>query len=86
MTTGLLTPSHVMILLIAVLIVLGPKRLPQAGRSLGRGFREFKDGITGRDDHAEQQLPAPARSAAPAVETVATTADQAPATEPPPSA
>ncbi len=39
----------VVILLIA-LIIFGPKRLPEMGRSLGRGMREFKDSITGKDD------------------------------------
>ena len=39
-------PAHIALLLIVVLIVLGPKRLPQAGRSLGRGMREFRDGIS----------------------------------------
>lgn len=42
MTTGLLTPSHIAILLIVVLLILGPKRLPQAGRALGQSLREFK--------------------------------------------
>lgn len=50
MTTGLLTPTHVAILLIVVLLILGPKRLPQAGRALGRSLREFKDGITGCEE------------------------------------
>jgi sec-independent protein translocase protein TatA len=48
MPTGLLTPSHVAILLIVALLILGPKRLPEAGRALGTGIREFKDAITGR--------------------------------------
>ena len=39
------------------LLILGPKRLPAAGRSLGRGISEFKDGITGRTD-ARADLPA----------------------------
>ena len=39
----------VVILLIA-LIIFGPKRLPEMGRSLGRGMREFKDSITGHND------------------------------------
>ncbi len=40
MTTGPLTPTHVAILLIVVLLILGPKRLPQAGHALGQGLRE----------------------------------------------
>jgi sec-independent protein translocase protein TatA len=42
----------VVILLIA-LIIFGPKRLPEMGRSLGRGMREFKESITGKDDEYE---------------------------------
>jgi sec-independent protein translocase protein TatA len=49
MPTGLVTPTHVAILLILALLILGPKRLPEAGRALGTGIREFKDAITGRD-------------------------------------
>jgi sec-independent protein translocase protein TatA len=47
MTTGLLNPSHIVLLLLVALIILGAKRLPQAGRSLRRGMREFRDGISG---------------------------------------
>ena len=42
-------PMELVIVLAIALIILGPKRLPDAGRSLGRGLREFKDGIAGRD-------------------------------------
>jgi sec-independent protein translocase protein TatA len=38
------------VVLLVVLIIFGPKRLPQMGRSLGSGMREFKDGITGKSD------------------------------------
>jgi sec-independent protein translocase protein TatA len=38
-------PEMIVVLVVALLF-LGPKRLPEAGRSLGRGIREFKDGIT----------------------------------------
>jgi sec-independent protein translocase protein TatA len=38
---------EMLIVLVIALIVLGPKKLPDAGRSLGKGIREFKDGITG---------------------------------------
>jgi sec-independent protein translocase protein TatA len=41
---------EILILLLIVLLIFGPKRLPEMGRSLGRGMREFKDSITGRDD------------------------------------
>jgi sec-independent protein translocase protein TatA len=41
---------EVLILLLVVLLVFGPKRLPEMGRSLGRGMREFKESITGKDD------------------------------------
>lgn len=40
-------PMELIIVLVIALIVLGPKRLPQAGRSLGKGMREFKDSLTG---------------------------------------
>jgi len=42
-------PTELIIVLVLALIVLGPKRLPDAGRSLGRGLREFKDSLTGAD-------------------------------------
>ena len=41
---------EILILLLVVLLVFGPKRLPEMGRSLGRGMREFKDSIAGKDD------------------------------------
>ena len=42
-------PLEIAILLIIALLVFGPKRLPEMGRSLGRGMREFKESITGKD-------------------------------------
>lgn len=41
---------EILIVLVIALLVLGPKKLPEAGRSLGNGMRSFKDAITGRDD------------------------------------
>jgi sec-independent protein translocase protein TatA len=50
---------EVILVLVVALLFLGPKRLPEAGRSLGRGIREFKDGITGNDDdHGTSQATA----------------------------
>jgi sec-independent protein translocase protein TatA len=42
-------PLEIVIILVIVLIIFGPKRLPDLGRSLGRGMREFKDSVTGKD-------------------------------------
>ena len=41
------------VILIILLLVFGPKRLPEMGRSLGRGMREFKDSVTGKDEDDE---------------------------------
>jgi sec-independent protein translocase protein TatA len=40
---------EILLVLLVVLLVFGPKRLPEMGRSLGRGMREFKDSVTGND-------------------------------------
>jgi sec-independent protein translocase protein TatA len=47
---GWIGPWELLILLLVVLLVFGPKRLPEAGRALGKGMREFKDSITGKDE------------------------------------
>jgi sec-independent protein translocase protein TatA len=63
-------PMELIIVLVIALIVLGPKRLPDAGRSLGRGLREFKGAISSHgdddDDDARDAAPEPiARRAEP---------------------
>ena len=47
-------PMEIIIVCVIALIVLGPKRLPDAGRSLGRGIREFKNGISGTDEKKDR--------------------------------
>ena len=47
--------TGLIVLLIVALLVFGPKRLPEIGRSLGRGMREFKDSISGDKDRDEER-------------------------------
>ena len=49
---------ELIVLLLVILLVFGPKRLPEMGRSLGRGMREFKDSISGDKDRHEERRPA----------------------------
>jgi sec-independent protein translocase protein TatA len=46
---------QVAIVLVIALIVFGPKRLPELGKSLGTGMREFKDSITGKNDEEKAE-------------------------------
>jgi sec-independent protein translocase protein TatA len=48
-------PMELVIVLVIALIVLGPKRLPEVGRSVGRGMREFKESISGENDHRDDE-------------------------------
>jgi sec-independent protein translocase protein TatA len=45
-------PMELIVVLVIALVVVGPKKLPELGRSLGGGMREFKDGISGKGDRA----------------------------------
>src|SRR5919198_5824021 len=76
-------PLEIVIVLIIVLVIFGPKRLPDLGRSLGRGMREFKESVTGQD---KEELPAGQESvqqAAPAQPADPAQAAPAPAPESP---
>jgi len=57
--TGWTSPTHLILLLFIALLLFGAKRLPEIGRSLGSGMREFKDSLTGMTPSEPQQLPPP---------------------------
>jgi sec-independent protein translocase protein TatA len=48
-------PMELVIVLVIALLVLGPKRLPEAARSVGRGMRELKDSLAGVDDDDDER-------------------------------
>jgi sec-independent protein translocase protein TatA len=49
-------PMELIIVLVIALLVIGPKKLPEVGKSLGRGMREFKESLSGynRDDDDDE--------------------------------
>jgi sec-independent protein translocase protein TatA len=59
--------TDLIIVLVIVLLIWGPKRLPSLGRQLGQGMREFKDSITGqsKDEEAESRPELTSATAAP---------------------
>ena len=69
------------VVVVIVLLIFGPKRLPELGKGLGKGMREFKDGITG-DSKDEERDQAALNSATPSVNPpVASGAEPAPTQE-----
>jgi sec-independent protein translocase protein TatA len=55
---GLDNPLHIAFLVVILLLVFGAKRLPEIGRSLGSGMREFKSSVTGEASTQQTTLPA----------------------------
>jgi sec-independent protein translocase protein TatA len=51
-------PMELIVILAIALIVLGPKRLPEVGKSLGKGMREFKDSLSGDNERDDDERPA----------------------------
>jgi sec-independent protein translocase protein TatA len=47
---GFIGIQEIVLLVVLLLIIFGARRLPEMGRSLGRGMREFKDGVTGKNE------------------------------------
>ena len=52
-------PMEIIIVLVIGLLVLGPKRLPEMGKSVGRGMREFKNALTMSDDDDDEVIEPP---------------------------
>jgi sec-independent protein translocase protein TatA len=52
MFSGLESPMHLLVVLIIAVLVLGPKKLPEAARGLGSGIRQFKESLDGSDKPA----------------------------------
>jgi sec-independent protein translocase protein TatA len=52
-------PTELVIVLVLALLILGPKRLPAAGRSIGQGMREFKTSLTGVKAEADDPIEGP---------------------------
>lgn len=83
MIGDVLQPTHLIFILVIALIVLGPKRLPEVGRSLGKGIRDFRGALSGSDE-PEPRPPAPPAEVTPAPPvTPATTTMTAPETPEP---
>jgi sec-independent protein translocase protein TatA len=49
-------PVELIILVVILLLVFGSRKLPELGRSLGSGMREFKDSVTGKDENEKKSL------------------------------
>ncbi len=59
MIGDILQPTHLIFILLVALIFLGPKRLPEAGRALGKGIRDFKGAVAGITEDSSVEMPAP---------------------------
>jgi sec-independent protein translocase protein TatA len=55
---GIENPVHLIFIAAVALVVLGPKRLPEVARALGKGVREFREAMSG-DGEAEEEKPPP---------------------------
>jgi sec-independent protein translocase protein TatA len=86
---GLDNPLHIAFLVVILLLIFGAKRLPEIGRSLGSGMREFKQSVTGESNSQQTALPAaqppaqPPAAAVPVAQPVTPPAAAPPAPAPP---
>jgi sec-independent protein translocase protein TatA len=84
---GLDNPIHIAFLVVILLLVFGAKRLPEIGRSLGSGMREFKDSISGEAKQSTLNAPAQPVAQQPVAQSAQPTPTQVPPATPetPPS-
>lgn len=79
MFNGLFQPTHLLLILVVVLIVFGPGKLPEVGKALGKTVRDMRNAFAGsEEDEKKENIPAPAAGAknAAAVTTVTGTAKE----------
>jgi len=73
----LLQPTHLLFVLAVALLVLGPKRLPEVGRALGKGLRDFRSAMSGEElPERTTSAPEPSSSAQPSPAPAATVATE----------
>ncbi len=82
MIGDILQPTHLLFILVIALLVLGPKRLPEVGRSLGRGLRDFKVALSGEETRDEVMAPATTVATVPAPVVTQATVETQPDREP----
>ena len=68
MIGDILQPTHLLFILVIALLVLGPKRLPEVGRALGRGLRDFKNALNTDDLHEQMMAPTSTQTMTPTYE------------------
>jgi sec-independent protein translocase protein TatA len=65
MVGDILQPTHLLFVLLVALLVLGPKRLPEVGRTLGSGLRDFREALSGESSRDHYERPEPETVQAP---------------------
>jgi sec-independent protein translocase protein TatA len=63
----ILQPTHLLFVLVIALLVLGPKRLPEAGKSLGKGLREMRQALSGEEHDRPNEVVASTPASPPPV-------------------
>lgn len=64
------SPLEIIVVLVLVLVIFGPKRLPEMGKSLGRSIKEFRRSVSRDEPEVEKVEPGPAGSPAPAARAI----------------